>query len=250
MQDILFLFLLIAVGIIAGFLNVMAGGGSAISLPLLIFLGLDSPLANGTNRLAIFIQTIASIISFKQEKFFEFKTSLKLAAFALPGAVAGSVLAVRISSVLFQRVLAIFILGILLTVVIPRSKKIAAASSGKPAREWLIYPIMLVIGFIGGFHQVGIGFLMIAALSHVMKMDLVRINMHKASVFFIYTIPALMVFAWTGNINWKYGLALAVGNAAGGWWSAKVAVRRGEKAIRIVLAVAMLIMAIKLLNSF
>ncbi|MEW6673077.1 MAG: sulfite exporter TauE/SafE family protein [Thermodesulfobacteriota bacterium] len=250
MQDFLFLILLTVVGIIAGFLNVMAGGGSAISLPLLIFLGLDSPLANGTNRLAIFIQTIASIISFKQEKFFEFKTSLKLAAFALPGAVAGAILAVKIDSVLFQRVLAIFILGILLTVIIPGSKRNKNVQAGKPAREWLIYPIMLVIGFVGGFHQVGIGFLMIGALSHVMKMDLVRINMHKASVFFIYTIPALAVFAWTSNINLKYGLALAVGNAVGGWWSAKIAVRKGERAIRIVLAVAMLIMAVKLLNSF
>lgn len=250
MQDLFFLILLIVVGIISGFLNVMAGGGSAISLPLLIFIGLDSPLANGTNRLAIFIQTIASIISFKQEKFFEFKTSLKLAAFALPGAIAGAVLAVNISNVLFQRVLGIFIFGILLTVIIPQSKKSRTGQATEAAHEWLIYPIMLIIGFIGGFHQVGIGFLMIGALSHVMKMDLVRINMHKASVFFIYTIPALMVFAWTDNINWKYGIALAVGNAIGGWWSAKIAVRKGEKTIRIVLAVAMLIMAIKLLSSF
>ena len=250
MQDLFFLILLIVVGIISGFLNVMAGGGSAISLPLLIFIGLDSPLANGTNRLAIFIQTIASIISFKQEKFFEFKTSLKLAAFALPGAIAGAVLAVNISSILFQRVLGIFIFGILLTVIIPQSKKSGTGQATEAVHGWLIYPIMMIIGFIGGFHQVGIGFLMIGALSHVMKMDLVRINMHKAAVFFIYTIPALMVFAWTDNINWKYGIALAIGNAIGGWWSAKIAVRKGEKTIRIVLAVAMLIMAIKLLSSF
>jgi len=250
MQDILFLLLLIVVGIISGFLNVMAGGGSAISLPLLIFLGLDSPLANGTNRLAIFIQTIASILSFKQEKLFEFKTSLKIASFALPGAIAGAILAVKIDSLLFQQVLAFFILGILLTVIIPRSNKTTTTQTVKPAHGWLIYPTMMVIGFIGGFHQVGIGFLMIGALSYILKMDLVRINMHKASVFFIYTIPALIVFAWTDNINWKYGIALAVGNAIGGWWSAKVVVRKGEKTIRIFLAVAMLIMAAKLLNSF
>ena len=102
MQDILFLFMLVIVGIVAGFLNVMAGGGSVITLPLLIFLGLDSPLANGTNRLAIFIQTISSMISFKQENVSDFKTSLKLAACALPGAIAGAILAVKIDSILFQ----------------------------------------------------------------------------------------------------------------------------------------------------
>lgn len=250
MQDIAFCLLLTGVGVIAGFLNVMAGGGSAISLPLLIFLGLDGALANGTNRLAVFIQTIASIVSFRQEKFFEFKASLKLAAFALPGAVAGAVLAVRIGDVLFQRVLAVFIFAILLTVIIPGSKRTAAVAASPPKHGWLIYPTMLLIGFVGGFHQVGIGFLMIGALRHILKMDLVRINMHKASVFFLYTIPAMAVFAWTGNINWKYGIALAIGNAAGGWWSAKIAVRKGEKTIRIVLAVAMLIMATKLLNGF
>ncbi len=249
MQDILFLLLLLVVGIVAGFLNVMAGGGSAISLPLLIFLGLDSALANGTNRLAVFIQTIASIISFKQEKFFDIRTSLKLAAFALPGAVAGAVLAVKINNLLFQRVLAVFILGMLLTVLIPKTKNRVGPSRRK-LPSWLIYPAMLTIGFVGGFHQVGIGFLMIGALSHMMGMDLVRINMHKAAVFFIYTIPAMVVFAWTDNINWKYGLILSAGNAIGGWWSAKIAVRRGEKAIRIVLAVAMFIMAAKLLLSF
>ena len=250
MQDIFFLLLLLFVGIVSGFLNVMAGGGSAISLPLLIFLGLDSPLANGTNRLAIFIQTISSMLSFKQEKYFEFKTSLKLAAFARPGAIAGAILAVKIDSVLFQRVLAFFILGILLTVIFPKSNKNVTSQPVKPTHGWLIYPTMMGIGFIGGFHQVGIGFLMIGALSHILKMDLVRINMHKASVFFIYTIPAMIVFAWTDNINGKYGIALAAGNAIGGWWSAKVAVQRGEKTIRIFLAIAMLIMAVKLLNSF
>ena len=60
----------------------------------------------------------------------------------------------------------------------------------------------------------------------------------------------MIVFAWTDNINWKYGTALAIGNAIGGWWSVKIAVRRGEKIIRVVLVIAMLVMAVKLFNSF
>ena len=82
-----------------------------------------------------------------------------------------------------------------------------------------------------------------------MHMDLVRINMHKAAVFFIYTIPTMVVFGATGNIDWTLGLVLAAGNATGGWWAAKIAVRRGEKVIRVVLVVAMVIMAAKLLLS-
>ena len=105
MFDIPFMLLLFAIGIIAGLLNVMAGGGSTITLPILIFLGLDSPLANGTNRLAVFIQNIAGVLSFRQEKYSDLKTSFKLAAFALPGAIAGAILAVRMDSMLFQRIL-------------------------------------------------------------------------------------------------------------------------------------------------
>jgi uncharacterized protein len=249
MEEIWTMVLLFFSGIAAGFLNVMAGGGSAITLPILIFLGLDSPLANGTNRLAVFIQTIATVISFKRENYFDMKTSMRLAVFALPGAVLGAIVAVKMDSLLFQRVLAVFILIIIITVIIPTPRRNGHGAS-KSTVEWLIYPIMLGIGFIGGLHQVGIGFFMITALRHLMNMDLVRINMHKAAVFFIYTIPAILVFALTGNIDWRLGIVLAAGNATGGWWAAKVAVRRGEKVIRIVLVIAMLIMAFKLFWSF
>jgi uncharacterized membrane protein YfcA len=249
MEHIPFMLLLFAVGIVAGILNVMAGGGSAITLPMLIFLGLDSPLANGTNRLAVFIQCIATVIAFRREKYSDLKTSMRLAAAALPGAVVGAVVAVRMNSLLFQKVLGLFILVMVATVLIPRSKK-NGLRVGESSGGWAIYPVMLGIGFIGGLHQVGIGFFMIAALRHLMNMDLVRINMHKAAVFFIYTIPAMIVFAATGNIDWPLGLVLAAGNATGGWWAAKVSVRRGEKFIRSVLVVAMIIMAAKLLQSF
>jgi len=249
MADIPFMLLLFAVGIVAGLLNVMAGGGSTITLPILIFLGLDSPLANGTNRLAVFIQNIAAAVSFKRENYIELKTSFKLAAFALPGAIAGAILAVKMDSHLFQRILAVFILFIIATVVLPKRQRETTQASHQK-HVWIIYPVMLGIGFIGGFHQVGIGFFMIAALRHILKMDLVRINMHKTAVFTIYTIPAMVIFLWTGNINWQLGLTLAAGNGLGGWWAAKISVRRGERVIRVVLVIAMLIMALKLLIRF
>lgn len=249
MDQPLFMLLLFIVGVIAGVLNVMAGGGSAITLPMLIFMGLDSPLANGTNRLAVFIQCLATVISFRREKYSDLRTSMRLAACALPGAVIGVIMAVKMDSLLFQKVLGFFILIMVATVLFPKP----ALNGRKPGESrggWLIYPVMFGIGIIGGLHQVGIGFFMIAALRHLMNMDLVRINMHKAAVFFIYTIPVMVVFGWTGNIDWTLGLVLAAGNATGGWWAAKIAVRRGEKVIRVVLVLAMVIMATKLLLGF
>ena len=117
-------------------------------------------------------------------------------------------------------------------------------------KNWLIYPAMFGIGFYGGFVQVGVGFLLMASLYHFLKQNLIFVNMHKVFIVFIYTIPALAIFIFTGNVNLKLGLSLAAGNAVGAWWSAKFAVKGGEKIIRIVLSIAILVMALKLFEVF
>ena len=76
------------------------------------------------------------------------------------------------------------------------------------------------------------------------------VNVHKVFIVFIYTIPAIIIFAVTDSIDWFYGLSLAAGNATGGWWSAKISVKKGEKVIKWVLLVAILIMSLKLLGVF
>jgi len=249
MEELLKLLLLFVVGLITGFINVMAGGGSALSLPTLIFLGLDSSLANGTNRIAIFIQNIAAVMSFKQEKFSEFKTSLKLSALALPGAIFGAFVAVRIDNDLFQKILGIVMIGIMITIIVPKGKnnKTKALAETHP---WLIYPAMVGVGLYGGFLQIGVGFILIAILYNLLSTDLIRVNMHKVFIIFFYTIPALGIFIFTKNVKWQFGLVLAAGNALGAWWSVKIAVKRGEKVIRIVLMIAILIMPSKLLGVF
>ena len=107
MPDILSIAILTCVGIIAGFINVTAGGGSTLTLPALIFLGLDASVANGTNRIAILLQNISAVQSFKQENYFDLKRSFKLSLFTLPGSVAGALLAIKLEDDLFQIILAI-----------------------------------------------------------------------------------------------------------------------------------------------
>ncbi|UCE42925.1 MAG: sulfite exporter TauE/SafE family protein [Candidatus Aminicenantes bacterium] len=241
--------LLFGVGLIAGFINVNAGGGSSLTLPTLIFMGLDGALANGTNRVAIFIQNIFAIASFKKNKMHQFRTSSELSLFTLPGAVLGAILAARISSVLFERILGGVLIFIVISLFFSRSYKERDLDQ-KEQRSWWIYPALLGIGFYGGFLQIGVGFLFMAALYHLLRVDLITVNMHKVFIILIYTLPALLIFMWTGNVNWKYGLALAAGNALGGWWGAHVAVKGGERVIRIILGVAISIMALKLFGLF
>ena len=249
MDGFLKLVLLFGVGSIAGVLNVMAGGGSTITLPVLIFLGLEPTLANGTNRLGIIAQTLSAVVSFRQEKYHDFKLSLKLTAFALPGAIAGAIIATRISNELFKKILAYVLIGVTASLLLRKANKNKAlGQQGKPSL-W-IYPVMLGIGFYGGFMQVGVGFLFMASLFYLMKLDLIRVNMHKVFIIFVYTIPAFLIFVFTGKVEWKYGLILALGMGLGGWWAAKISVKKGEKFIRIVLIAAILLMALKLLGLF
>jgi len=173
--------------------------------------------------------------------------------------VLGAILATRISGVTFQRILGAVLILIVVSMLFSRSYSQKIIRQGQ--RSWLIYPALFVIGFYGGFIQVGVGFLFMAALYYLLQVNLVKVNMHKVFIILIYTmhkvfiiliytIAALAVFAFTGNVNWRFGLVLAAGNALGGWWGAHFAVKGGEKFIRIVLSVGILLIALKLFNAF
>lgn len=248
MSDIISVLILFVVGAIAAFINVNAGGGSSLTLPALIFLGLDASVANGTNRVAIIFQNISAVYSFKKEKYYELKNSLILSALSLPGAIAGAIFAIKISDDAFEKVLGIIMILLIITMLIPQRREKEVTDKFKV--DWKLILSMIAIGFYGGFLQVGVGFIIMALLHNLLKLDLIRVNMHKVFIVFVFTIPALLVFILSNNVNWFYGLSLSAGNAFGGWWGAKLSVKKGEKLIKTVLVVAIFIMALKLLNIF
>lgn len=243
------LILLFFIGVIAGFININAGGGSTLTLPALIFLGLDATVANGTNRIAILLQNVSAVYSFKKENYHHFNVSWKLSLLTLPGAVIGAVVAVNVSGELFEKILALIMIGIIISMIIP-GKKLKLIDNSEGELSWKVYLAMFGIGFYGGFIQVGVGFLLMAALHYIMKLNLVYVNMHKVFIVLIYTIPALAIFVFSGNVNWQFGLALAAGNMTGAWLGVKFSVKGGEKYIKGVLIVAVGIMSLKLLGVF
>lgn len=248
MFDIQSLLLLFAVGVISGFINVNAGGGSSLTLPVLIFLGLDSALANGTNRISILIQSIAGVYAFKSENFSDFKLSFRISWLTLPGSIIGSLLVINLSDEMFEKILGAVMIGIILSMIIPRKKPEIIENNNKIS--WTVYLAMFGIGFYGGFIQVGVGFILMAVLQYLMKLNLVLVNMHKVFIVMIYTVPATLVFILSGNVNWGLALTLAAGNSLGAWWAAKFAVKKGEKLIKAVLIAAILVMSLKLFDIF
>jgi hypothetical protein len=246
MPEYLEVLILFGVGLLAGAINVMAGGGSSLTLPALIFMGLDSAAANGTNRIGILLQGMFSTLSYRKEKVSEIEKSIKLSLLTLPGAVLGALLALKISNEWFDRILGIVMIGIIVSMLIPQSK--LQISTGGERKSWLIYPVMFAIGFYGGFIQVGVGFLIMAALYHLLRIDLIRVNMHKVFITMIYTVPTLLIFIWSGNVDWLLGLSLAAGTSIGGWWAVRFSIKGGERFIRYVMVLAIFIIALKLLG--
>ena len=237
------------VGIVAGFVNVMAGGGSLLVMPVMVFMGLPGPVANGTTRVAILAQNITATAGFRRKGYRDLRLSLTLAACAVPGAAYGALLGTRLEGVWFNRVLA----GVMIAVILLMAtgpKHSPAVSTARPrtrGRLVLGHGLMVLAGLYGGFIQAGVGFILMAILHRVMGLDLVRVNMHKVFIVGVYTIVAIAIFAARGSVLWSTGLVLAAGMALGGWIGSHVAVGKGEKLIRIVLNIALVAMAAKLL---
>jgi uncharacterized membrane protein YfcA len=240
--------LLSAIGVVAGFLNVMAGGGSLLTVPVMVFMGVPGPVANGTNRIAILAQNITAVTTFFRRGFSDFRLTLTLAACALPGAVVGALVGTRLEGVWFNRVLAIIMLGVMLIMATGGNRKNREAG-GEPSRQQLLWGhiCMIGVGFYGGFIQLGVGFIIMPVLHRVMGLDLVRTNMHKVFIVMTYTVVALLIFASQVEILWIVGAALAVGNSIGGWIATHVQLERGEGIVNLVLNTVLVLFIIKLL---
>ncbi len=245
MPDIVLIPLLFLAGLVAGVINVLSGGGSMLTLPLLIFAGLDSATANGTNRLGILTQSLAGIVGFQQKQVeHDYVHSLKLSLITLPGALLGAYAAIEMSEEGFRYVLVGVLLFSTASLFIPLPKH---SEDSPPNRAWLLYPAMFGIGFYGGFIQIGVGFLFMAVLYNLLHIRLVYVNVHKVVIILIYTLPALAVFWWNDNIHWGFAITLAVGSALGGWLAARWSLRGGDQWIRWLTAVIVTLMSIKLL---
>ncbi len=233
--------LLFAAGCVAGAVNVLAGGGSFLTLPVLIFLGLPPGVANGTNRVAIVLQNVAAVWGFRRHRIDEPQAWGRAALPATFGAVAGAWLALRTGDEVFQRLLALFMVAMsLASVWTPRPRRTGGSLAGFwPAAGFV------AAGVYGGFVQAGVGFLFLAVTSRA-GLDLVRGNAVKVISVLALTLLSLVVFAASGRVAWVPGLALAAGTVAGGLAGVRLTVLKGHRWVRRVVTASALLLAVKL----
>jgi hypothetical protein len=250
-MSIIHLLLILVAGTAAGFINTVAGGGSLLTLPVLIFLGLPSATANGTNRIALVVQNLIGIWGFQRSGFFDWKLSLLLGIPAVIGSVIGANFAVSISGGLFNKILAIIMVVILLFVIWQPQKRLAKEEQPATHGRIIISCILFFfVGLYGGFIQIGIGFLIMISLTMLFGMSLIKANALKLSVGFLYIFVSFFIFIAHGEVNWILGLTLAVGNGFGAWLGSRFAISGGDKWIRIVLVIAVVLMAGKLFGIY
>ncbi len=239
--------LLFVVGIVAGIINTLAGGGSLLTLPLLIFMGLPGAVANGTNRIAIFCQNIFAIRGFSKRGVMPLQLALLCTPPALLGSWLGANLAISLDDQVFKRILALIMVGVLIFTAIDPMKRFRQEDIQFGLwRKILIIITFFGVGVYGGFVQAGVGFLIITALL-IHGLDLVRINAIKVFVIFAYTFVALGVFIYHGQVDYSLGFALAAGNSIGGIIGPKLAVEKGHDWIKKVVSITVLVFALKLL---
>ncbi len=239
----------IAAGFACGFINTLAGSGSLITLPLLIFLGLPATVANGTNRVAILLQNIVGVSSFRQQKVLDVRRGLMLAAPAVAGAIVGAQIAVTLDEQTMRRVIGALMV-FMLVVILVRPRRWLHGRPETLGRHpgWLHLVIFFGIGVYGGFIQAGVGIFLLAGLVLGAGYDLVRANAVKLLIILCFTVFALTIFVLNDQVRWPVGLILAIGNMAGAWVASRMAVKRGTAFVRWVLIGVVAISAVILLG--
>jgi len=244
---------IIVAGIFVGFINTLSGGGSVISLSLLIILGLPANIANGTNRISIFFQTLSSVGSFTRQKMFDNLRPVWLGIPATVGSVIGAYVAVDVSGKVIEIAMsaAMVIMVFFLFYKPDKWLKENPALLTKRLRWWQ-FLIFFAVGFYGGFIQVGVGYFLLMSLVLGVGYDLVKANAVKNLIVFFYAIFALLVFIIDGKVNYMYGLILSVGSIIGALIASHLAVKKGAGFIRavIVLSVVLTVLQITGLVNF
>lgn len=239
--------ILLGVGFISGFVNILAGGGSLLTLPVLIFLGLPGAVANGTNRIAILIQNFVAIAEFRRYKILPLRVSLIASLPAAVGAVIGANIAVTIPDRLFKPILAVIMISVMVTILIDPARRIRPAEGPPTPLRLALFAIgFFFVGLYGGFIQAGIGFFIIT-LMLAAGFDLVRTNAVKILIVTFFTLLALAIFIANDQVDYFMGTVMGVGSAAGAWLATHVAVRKGHAWIRIFVLITVLLFSAQLL---
>lgn len=243
--------ILVLAGIAAGFVNMLAGNGSLITLPALIFVGLPANIANATNRVGVTLQNVVGTWGFYHRGKLDVRGALLFSVPTVVGSILGAQLAVDIDETLFRRVLAVLMVVMLVLMIVkPERWIIEKVHAGTRHLSFVQVLAFFAIGVYGGFLQAGVGIFLLVALVLGAGYDVLRANAVKVAIVLALTFAAFLVFWTNARIQWLPGLVCAVGNMIGAWLGTRFAVQKGAAWVRWFVVVVVLASAAQLLGVF
>ncbi len=223
--------ILLVSGLIVGFINTLAGGGSAISLTVFMALGLPVHIANGTNRIAILMQNLSSTATFTRKRLLDWRNGLRLGIPAIIGTVAGAQIAASVDGRIFQICLAVVMVSVLVfTLLGDRLLKRSGAEIHKVRP--VHYLVFFLIGIYSGYIFVGTGFLILLTTMGLLHLNIVKSNVIKNFIILLAIPFSLLVFILNGDVNWAYGLIHGAGNMVGAFLASHYAIGWGTKFLK------------------
>lgn len=218
-------FLLFFVAAAAGAVNSVAGGGSFLTLPTLLYAGVTPVVANATSTLAMLPGSVASAVAYRRELRSRGRWLAPLGIVSLIGGFLGGVLLVRTSDTSFMRLLPWLMLLAAVTFTFGDRVRRALSLDHLHGNVWLVAAIQFVIAIYGGYFGGGMGIMMLAAFALVGMLDIHEMNALKTLLGVLVNVLALAAFILKGVVAWGPGLIMVAGSVLGGYVGAVLARR-------------------------
>jgi len=238
--------LIFLAAMVAGFINAIAGGGTLVSFPTLLAIGISPVVANVTNTVALVPGTIGGMWSQRKDFKSQYKRLLKLLPVAIVGGIAGGLLILNTSESSFRSLIPYLILGATLLLGFQvRIKNWVVSRIGQAHTEHHNPIIMLALVFAaaiyGGYFGAGLGVILMATLGLVTDDSLTRLNFLKQALGFAINLAAAIYFAFSGKVDWMIAFIMIFGSLAGGLIGGKLAGKMKPELLRWIVVAAGLI---------
>jgi uncharacterized protein len=243
---------IVIAAVIAGAINSIAGGGTLISFPALMWAGRNAIVANATNCVALWPGSFSAAVGYRRDMKSLRRWLLLLVIPAVLGASLGAWLLLRTPTKTFEHLVPILILvaTILLAVqeVIARKLGLVAKAHEKPTAGWVtfVFVFQFIVAVYGGYFGAGMGILMLAALGLIGLTDIHQMNGLKNLLAVCINGVAAIYFGINGAVAWRDGILMAIGAIAGGYLGAMAAQKVGRETVRGAVIVIGVVMTIAL----
>jgi len=238
--DPLMLAVLCAAGIAAGFINTMAGGGSLLTLPALMLVGLPADIANASNRVSVVSQSVSGVYLYAREGKLKRRAAMSVLLPTIGGSLLGALAASRAPTWLLQPVLLVTM--VLVALLMALKPELAMGEADDLARPMTPRGAagLFAAGLYGGFIQAGVGFVLLAVLGALLRYDLIRANALKLACTMVFGVVALGVFVAAGQVSWLPACVLALASVLGSQLGVRFALKMQQRVLRWIVLVSVI----------